>query len=355
MHSLCDKVSHLDDRRRSIVKLHVQKYAALSALALCGLTPSLAFFWLFGTAWLLNIVVLSGASFGIALLYRCHLRKNQTFDQYPLLPKNKKTNAIYAVLKNLSARYGIPEPVLRVFPGGAHKTRAYGTPYTPTLLIGEKLLSLYPKHFNAPSLNALLAHELAHIKNNDIFYNVVCSTLHAQIKLHSFVIFSYAAFLTLSGGLAFLPLVLLSGLCGVSFFIFPSIQRFVKRMTEYIADHQAAQTSGDPKNVALTPYLLSFHLMEKGQLLLGNQIFKVGEKGNQQYQSLLKTIPAKDMAGFYKHRIEKTFHAAHPNDDRSYLAQWKDYLNLTHPTHKERYHAIKSAFPLAFKKSSAKP
>ncbi len=166
-------------------------------------------------------------------------------------PLERRENPrIYNLVENLCMSQGIPMPKINVIEDHSLNAFASGInrkSYTVTLTRGiiDKL--------DDEELEGVIAHELSHIRNNDVRLLIVSIvfvgifTLVAQIALRSLM---YGRFQGnrngKDGGGAIIVLLLLAILAGIGYF-FATMMRFaISRKREYLADAGAAEMTRKP-------------------------------------------------------------------------------------------------------------
>lgn len=169
--------------------------------------------------------------------------------------------------------YVIPSPVINAFATGARSDALIAVTH-------GMLNKLDPRE-----LTAVLAHEMAHIRNNDLWIMNLADTMSR-----------FTHFMSMMGGLLFLfslPLVLMGSppisLLGLLLLYFAPaatglMQLGLSRAREYDADLEGAQLSGDPRGLAS-----ALHKIEAYQGGIFERIFLPGR--NVPVPSVLRTHP----------------------------------------------------------------
>jgi len=153
---------------------------------------------------------------------------------------------LYAIVRRLSARAGLPMPRLYVIPSPSPNAFATGrNPEHAAVAVTEGLLQL----LNREELEGVLAHELAHVKNRDILIQSVAATIAGAIMM-------LARLGLFFGGLGRdereNPL---RGVAGLLFLILAPvaallIQMAISRAREFQADATGAEIAGNPYGLA---------------------------------------------------------------------------------------------------------
>jgi heat shock protein HtpX len=151
---------------------------------------------------------------------------------------------LHRMVGELAARAGIPTPRVYLIPEAQPNAFATGrNPSHAVVAVTEGILGL----LTARELRAVLAHEIAHIKNRDILVSSIAAALASLITYvaHAF------GFLGLQGRdeeesspAGGLLLALVAPLAATL------IQLGISRSREYLADETGARLSGDPEALA---------------------------------------------------------------------------------------------------------
>jgi heat shock protein HtpX len=155
--------------------------------------------------------------------------------------------AYYADVRELSARAGIPMPRLYVIP--AEQPNAFATGRNPAhsaVAVTQGLLERLPRE----QLRAVLAHELAHIRNRDVLVSTIAAVVAGAVA----AIANFLQFSLLFGGgdddespLGFvgaLATIILAPLAAML------LQLGVSRQREYLADRTGAELLGEGRPLA---------------------------------------------------------------------------------------------------------
>lgn len=149
---------------------------------------------------------------------------------------------LYAMIKKLSQRAGIPMPRLYVTPSDQPNAFATGrNPANSAVAVTEGIMRL----LNRSEVEGVLAHELAHIKNRDVLVGTIAAALAGAVTMMANA-FQWAAIFgmgrsddeeggSMAGGL------LMAFLAPIAAMI---IQMAISRSREYMADATGAQIAG---------------------------------------------------------------------------------------------------------------
>jgi heat shock protein HtpX len=280
-----------------------------SVALLGGMTLLLSLLgWIFagpaGIRWATIITIVS-------LVISPHLSPRIILRWYAAKPISyQEAPALYSVLRELSQRaklesapilYYVPSKILNAFTTGSHSNAA--------IAITDGLLNT----LNMRELAAVIAHEIGHLKNNDLWIMNLSDTISRIIS-----------FFSMSGQLLVfmnLPLLLISerhiSWTGIFVLIFaPTITVFLQlalsRTREFDADLDAAMLTGDPEALASA--------LAKMERYKGRWMARIFFPGHREPQpSILRTHPQTQerikrllelSPGRYSHQ-----HLSHPHED----------------------------------------
>ncbi|HEY3490438.1 MAG TPA: zinc metalloprotease HtpX [Candidatus Deferrimicrobiaceae bacterium] len=157
---------------------------------------------------------------------------------------------LHAIVHRLAAAAGTPMPKVCVIPGDSPNAFATGrNPEHAAVAATEGILRLLPED----ELEAVLAHEMSHVRNRDILIGTVAATLAGAIMM----IARMAQFAAIfgggsrdrdgEGGGGILGMVFLAILAPLGAML---IQMAVSRSREYLADATGAKLCGNPLALA---------------------------------------------------------------------------------------------------------
>jgi heat shock protein HtpX len=153
---------------------------------------------------------------------------------------------LHRIVERLTRRAGLPMPRLYIIPSGA--ANAFATGRNPThaaVAVTDGILQLLTER----ELEAVLAHELSHVKNRDVLIATIAAAVAGIISTvgHLAMWFgggSRDGERSGGGGLAALAWIIVAPLIALL------IQMAISRSREYGADASGAALSGDPEALA---------------------------------------------------------------------------------------------------------
>jgi len=185
-------------------------------------------------------------------------------------------------VEELARRAGLPSvPKIFIIPTPMLNAFATGTQSDSVIAVTQGML----KALSSREISAVLAHEMAHIRHNDLWVMNLADTLSRFTHLMSMMgvlLFLFNLPLLFMGGAPFpwLGIVLL--------YLAPTISSLLQlglsRAREYEADHAGAQLSGDPEGLAS-----ALQKIEKYQGGMWERVFLPGRR--VPVPSLLRTHP----------------------------------------------------------------
>ena len=159
-----------------------------------------------------------------------------------------KDHSLYKMVNELRKKAHLPMPKVYIVPGNTPNAFATGrSPKHSAVAATEGILDL----LNHDELEAVMAHELTHIKNRDTLISTIAATIASVISYVAMMARWAAIFGGMGGnnrrdgnGLELLVLAILTPI------IATIIQLAISRSREYLADDGAAKISGKPKALA---------------------------------------------------------------------------------------------------------
>ena len=203
-----------------------------------GLT--LLFIWFGGmiggrTGMVIAFLIAGGMNF-----YAYYYSDKQVLKHYHAIPVDR-TNAsgLYEIVERLTRRAGLPMPALYIIPDQQPNAFATGRDYEhAAVAVTEGLLDLLTEE----EVEAVIAHELSHIKHYDMLIGTVAATISGAIAM-------LANFGMLFGGDRDRPSnpIVMIALMIIMPIAATVIQMAVSRNREFMADEGAARMTGHPE------------------------------------------------------------------------------------------------------------
>ncbi len=173
--------------------------------------------------------------------YAYYYSDQQVLKHYHAIPIEKNDDlGLYRIVERLTQRTGLPMPALYIIPDQQPNAFATGRNYEhAAVAVTEGLLDLLDEN----EVEAVIAHELSHIKHYDMLIGTVAATMAGAIAM-------LANFGMIFGGgdrenrpnpIIMIVLMLLMPLAA------SVIQMTVSRSREYMADEGAARMTGHPE------------------------------------------------------------------------------------------------------------
>jgi len=161
--------------------------------------------------------------------------------------------ALHEMARDLAARAGVPQPQLMVYPADMPNAFAIGRGRDPGVVAVSTGLA---RLLSAREIRGVLAHEFAHLKNQDSSLSLAAGALVQVVGVLSQGFVLLMTLLLLTGGLAptgllppgaLLTTLLLVGAAPTGA---AALQAGLMRTRERLADRDAAQLTGDPRGLA---------------------------------------------------------------------------------------------------------
>ncbi|MBN2284178.1 MAG: zinc metalloprotease HtpX [Deltaproteobacteria bacterium] len=158
------------------------------------------------------------------------------------------TPELYAIVKDLALRAGIPMPRVCIVPSGTPNAFATGRDQEHAVVaVTEGILRV----LNRDELEGVLSHELTHIKNKDMMIGSIAATIAGAVMVLAGMA-RWAAIFGFGGGDddeggGIVGLLLMSILAPIAAML---IQMAISRSREYLADEGGARISGKPEGLA---------------------------------------------------------------------------------------------------------
>jgi heat shock protein HtpX len=188
----------------------------------------------FGLACMMNI---GTYWFSDRIVLRMYKARKVTSDEVP---------ALFAMVRDLSARANLPMPKVYIIPGEAPNAFATGrNPSHAAVAVTEGIMRLLSKE----ELMGVLGHELAHIRNRDILIGTIAATFAGAIAMLA----NMAQWAMIFGGrndeegqnpIAVIAMMIIAPIAAML------IQMAISRSREYLADREGAKIHGNPRHLA---------------------------------------------------------------------------------------------------------
>ncbi len=203
-----------------------------------GLT--LLFIWFGGmiagqTGMIIAFIAAAGMNF-----YAYYYSDTQVLKHYHAIPVDQNSaSGLYEIVERLTERANLPMPALYIIPGEQPNAFATGRDYEhAAVAVTEGLLHLLTKE----EVEAVIAHELSHIKHYDMLIGTVTATIAGAIAMLA----QFGMFF--GGGDRDRPnLIITIALMLIMPLAASIIQMTVSRNREFMADAGAARMTGHPE------------------------------------------------------------------------------------------------------------
>lgn len=206
-----------------------------------GLT--LLFIWFGGmiagqTGMIIAFVAAVGMNF-----YAYYYSHEQVLKHYHAIPVDRyAAKGLYEIVERLSQKANLPMPALYIIPDQVPNAFATGRDYNHAVVaVTEGLLEL----LDEDEVEAVVAHELSHIKHYDMLIGTVAATMSGAIAMLA----NFGMFFGGNGQERPNPIIMM-----VLMIIMPLaatiIQMMVSRNREFMADEGAARMTGHPEWLA---------------------------------------------------------------------------------------------------------
>jgi len=203
-----------------------------------GLT--LLFIWFGGliagqTGMIIAFIAAMGMNF-----YAYFYSHEQVLKHYHAVPVNRnQARGLYEIVERLTQKTNLPMPQLYIIPDNVPNAFATGRDYEHAVVaVTEGLLEL----LNEQEVEAVIAHELSHIKHYDMLIGTITATISGAIAMLA----NFGMFFGGNNEERPNPIVMIALM-----FIMPMaatvIQMTVSRNREFMADEGAARMTGHPE------------------------------------------------------------------------------------------------------------
>jgi heat shock protein HtpX len=152
----------------------------------------------------------------------------------------------YGIVRNLSARAGLPMPKVYMIPSDSPNAFATGrNPEHAAVAATEGIMRILPPE----ELEGVMAHEMSHVANRDILISTIAATIAGAISMLGNMLQWAAIFGSRSdddegGGWGGLAMAIIAPIAAML------IQLAVSRSREYLADESGARMCGHPLALA---------------------------------------------------------------------------------------------------------
>ena len=207
---------------------------------LIGLT--LLFIWIGGliagkAGMLIAFVMAMGMNF-----YTYYYSDEMVLKHYHAVPVDARSAPeLYRIVKKLTDRVGLPMPKLYIIPEDQPNAFATGRDYKhAAVAVTEGLLKLLDEH----EVEAVIAHELSHIRHYDMLIGTIAATIAGAISMLANFGFFFGGGSQdeeRPNGMVMLILMILAPIAATI------VQMAVSRNREFLADEGAARMTGHPE------------------------------------------------------------------------------------------------------------
>jgi heat shock protein HtpX len=202
-----------------------------------GLT--LLFIWVGGMlggrgGMIIAFLIAAGMNF-----YAYYYSDTQVLKHYHAIPvDHNSATGLYEIVERLTHRAGLPMPAIYIIPDRQPNAFATGRNYeNAAVAVTEGLLEL----LNEEEVEAVIAHELSHIKHYDMLIGTVAATMAGAIAMLANFGMFFGGGRDRPNPIIMIVLMILAPLAATV------IQMTISRNREYMADEGAARMTGHPE------------------------------------------------------------------------------------------------------------
>lgn len=202
-----------------------------------GLT--LLFIWFGGmiggrTGMIIAFLIAGGMNF-----YAYYYSDTQVLKHYHAIPVDQRNaSGLYEIVERLTGRAGLPMPALYIIPDQQPNAFATGRDYEhAAVAVTEGLLNLLTEE----EVEAVIAHELSHIKHYDMLIGTVAATISGAIAMLANFGMFFGGDRDRPNPIVMIALMIIMPLAATV------IQMAVSRNREFMADEGAARMTGHPE------------------------------------------------------------------------------------------------------------
>ena len=202
-----------------------------------GLT--LLFIWVGGmlggrAGMIIAFLIAAGMNF-----YAYYYSDKQVLKHYHAIPVDRSNAAgLYDIVEKLTRRAGLPMPAIYIIPDQQPNAFATGRNYeNAAVAVTEGLLNLLDEN----EVEAVIAHELSHIKHYDMLIGTVSATIAGAIAMLANFGMFFGGDRDRPNPIVMIALMIIAPLAATV------IQMTISRNREYMADEGAARMTGHPE------------------------------------------------------------------------------------------------------------
>jgi len=202
-----------------------------------GLT--LLFIWVGGmlggrAGMIIAFLIAAGMNF-----YAYYYSDKQVLKHYHAIPVDRSNAAgLYDIVEKLTRRAGLPMPAIYIIPDQQPNAFATGRNYeNAAVAVTEGLLNLLDEN----EVEAVIAHELSHIKHYDMLIGTVAATIAGAIAMLANFGMFFGGGRDRPNPIVMIALMIIAPLAATV------IQMTISRNREYMADEGAARMTGHPE------------------------------------------------------------------------------------------------------------
>ena len=202
-----------------------------------GLT--LLFIWFGGmiggrAGMIIAFLIAAGMNF-----YAYYYSDKQVLKHYHAIPVDQRNaSGLYEIVERLTGRAGLPMPALYIIPDQQPNAFATGRDYEhAAVAVTEGLLNLLTEE----EVEAVIAHELSHIKHYDMLIGTVAATISGAIAMLANFGMFFGGDRDRPNPIVMIALMIIMPLAATV------IQMAVSRNREFMADEGAARMTGHPE------------------------------------------------------------------------------------------------------------
>ena len=196
---------------------------------------------------------------------------------------------LHAMVAKLAATAGIPKPKVAVMQSPVPNAFATGrSPRAAVVAVTDSIMRL----LKPDELEAVIAHELSHVKNRDVLTMTVASFL----SMLAFIVMRYALFFSMGNRRESGPIIVAWIVSIIVWIVSTLLIRALSRYREFAADRGSAYITGRPRSLANALYKISGRMdqipAERKQEVEGaNAFFIIPALSGQSLMELFSTHP----------------------------------------------------------------